>query len=1320
MAFSGSGSGTVIAPYQITTVEQLNEMRDDLSSYFILMNDLDFDLDSSYSDPTTNKSGYITGSGWLPVGDVTVKFAGGFNGDGKTISNLFIDRSGTDSIGLFGFTDAGSLVKNVFLSDVDITGANYTASIEGYCRGTILNCKSDGNIVGAERVGGIVGFLNADHAYQGTVIGSGSSCNVSGTKWVGGFCGYNYSDGTVGFSALAGLILNCYSKGSVTRISGVEINFGGFVGFNDRATFINNFSTGKVEWETGPHPTDKGFAGSERTGGAYRDEGNFFDTDISLQATTTGNAKGRTTVQLKNILCYTDYDYPTASAGLVTPWAIFDKGDVTYTPNETNVLGLSGSNDVNVGSVDYATNKITLSVKFKLTDFMSVNVCLMGWGDWNEDLTIYIRSDECQFSIVSGTAARYEVSYPTGMLNLGWHNIIVTMDTTTAETKVYLDNVYLGTITCLSGSGNLPMVGDLHFGAFDDGAGYFPGNLSEILIYDDIISAAERLNILENEEVTNNLVGRWKLNEGSGTTLTDDIGANNGTIVGPSWLYEDVNTSIWSIDDTVDYPESYREETSSSETISVEESVYLGEESDVNIPKLILAINESLYLGEESSVVFDKLSIDINESLYLGENIDVNIPKLILAINESLYLGENIDVNLSKLILNINESVYLGESSDAHLNEQVEYGVRIISYNPLIILSGINTVKLTHIDISTPAVPVVTTHVVSGITNAKDVVLNDSNDYFYLAGADGIVVKIEKADLDAQTIVDTSDTDDFQKISSLETFFRTFASTDDSSGEIIMIDEATISKINTDVRWSKRITNTISCLVNTILGKKINCDVRFSENVESVLKTDIRWLKYEYADLTQHPVDFNDIQVKINGTDLAPLNDVDLKSINITHTKGEYSTASFSLNRRHDNPNYDNQGNSSQITNQNAVLIYIDGHLEFSGTIQSFNAESELESIVVNARMTEPSRNKQTRSIPLASVGESLNLYHCLLNSVYVENPDLNTQAVITNENGLYWSGNEWVGDLNEAQVFASHALAESSIPSDYTSQQAWPTNYEESPAYYKGIQVNLGTSITQNIERYSSFTDSAALATKIEEGTFNPKQNWSYFWFASFENFISNVITTSSRYLGTSLGSLSADTWKINGASYKRQKQLDDDTADLGNYYVGSAPFQIISLQNGKLTTKDKWVDKSDGLYREKDASYDYIQYAKDAAALEYSKLKTINNSIIPVTSSQIDLTIDGYYYYAIKLLTRLNLSNTTASGIYFGSNGFPVSVKSISIDTNSMRVSIECDNQLSVEEIGEIDRNYPDVNSDEYINDKESVLNYRKYDPNVSGYIT
>ena len=759
-----------------------------------------------------------------------------------------------------------------------------------------------------------------------------------------------------------------------------------------------------------------------------------------------------------------------------------------------------------------------------------------------------------------------------------------------------------------------------------------------------------------------------------------------------------------------------------TESISVEESVYLGEESDVNIPKLILAINESLYLGEESSVVFDKLSIDINESLYLGENIDVNIPKLILAINESLYLGENIDVNLSKLILNINESVYLGESSDAHLNEQVEYGVRIISYNPLIILSGINTVKLTHIDISTPAIPVVTTHIVSGITNAKDVVLNDSNDYFYLAGANGIIVKIEKDDLDAQTIIDTSDTDDFQNVSSLQTFFRTFASTNDSSGEIIMIDEATISQINTDVRWSLLVTNTISCLINTILGKKINCDVRFTETVENILKTDIRWLKYTYADLTQHPIDFNDIQVKINGTDLAPLNDVDLKSINITHTKGEYSTASFSLNRRHDNPNYDNQGNSSQITNQNAVLIYIDGHLEFSGTIQSFNAESESESIVVNARMTEPSSNKQTRSIPLASVGESLNLYHCLLNSVYVENPDLNTQAVITNENSLYWSGSEWVGDLNEAQIFVSHASAESTISStlsEYTSQQVWPTNYDESPEYYKGIQVNLGTQTTQQIERYSSFYSTSSLASKIEKGTFNPKQNWSYFWFASFENFITNVISTNSRYLGTSLGSLSADTWKIIGASYKHQKQSDNDISDLGNYYVGSAPFQIISAQNGKLVTKDKWVDKSDGLYREKDASYDYVQYARDVATLEYSKLKTINNQIIPVTSSQIDLTIDGYYFYVIKLLTRLNLSNTTASGIYSASNGFPVSVKSISINTNNMKVSIECDNQYSVEEIGEIDRNYPDINSDEYTNDAESVRNYRKFDPNTWGYL-
>lgn len=41
ISFSGNGSGTEADPYQITTVEQLQEMNDELDAHYILMNDID-------------------------------------------------------------------------------------------------------------------------------------------------------------------------------------------------------------------------------------------------------------------------------------------------------------------------------------------------------------------------------------------------------------------------------------------------------------------------------------------------------------------------------------------------------------------------------------------------------------------------------------------------------------------------------------------------------------------------------------------------------------------------------------------------------------------------------------------------------------------------------------------------------------------------------------------------------------------------------------------------------------------------------------------------------------------------------------------------------------------------------------------------------------------------------------------------------------------------------------------------------------------------------------------------------------------------------
>ena len=295
-------------------------------------------------------------------------------------------------------------------------------------------------------------------------------------------------------------------------------------------------------------------------------------------------------------------------------------------------------------------------------------------------------------------------------------------------------------------------------------------------------------------------------------------------------------------------------------------------------------------------------------------------------------------------------------------------------------------------------------------------------------------------------------------------------------------------------------------------------------------------------------------------------------------------------------------------------------------------------------------------------------------------------------------------------------------ILNSFTSQQVWPVNYNDSPQYYKGIQVNLGTQIEQQYIRqlFVSSLGTEGLAQEIENGTFQPDQNYTNFWYAKFNNFTTGKAIDSLVYVGAGLGSLFTDTWKITNATYRRQKQKADTELDLGWYYIGSSPFKIIAPPNGRLITKSRWQDEDNGLYSILDASYDYIQYAKNIATLEYSKMKSINDVVLPRTSASIDITFDGYYFYNIKLLSRINLNNTTASNVYSNSNGFPLSVQSITLQTSNMRVSLQCDNGLSVEEMDEIDRNYPDPNSDEYVKSETRNLQDLKFDPNAWRYIS
>ena len=777
----------------------------------------------------------------------------------------------------------------------------------------------------------------------------------------------------------------------------------------------------------------------------------------------------------------------------------------------------------------------------------------------------------------------------------------------------------------------------------------------------------------------------------------------------------------------------------------------------------------------------EAISVDINETLNLSESWDVETNPKSQNIIETLNLSESWDVDTNPKIKNLTETINLSESWDVSIYEQTDYAQYIVSYNPLIYVTNTDPAKIVHIDISTPESPVKTVYTLTGAKHAIGVVLNDTNDYFYVICDEGLIAKVEKDNLSNFTLIDTSETDTFRKVDSLQNEFLTFAITDNSTGEIITIDEREIKKLNTDLRWIKQIETILSTQLNTILGKKINTDLRWVAETTKIINTDLRWIKYPYDEINQHPINrTSDWAVKINGVDMVPLNDVQMDSIQITidseaeRTKG--MMASFILNRRHDKLDYDNQGNASQITNKNSVSITIKGKSVFTGKIKSLACNSEEESVTVIAKGTRPTDKRHTVRIPMASVGDNTHLYQCFLHSPQIDEPDQNTDLVIIGSNGLYWTGSTWKPHVENAQTFTSWSSAESYINGVsenntlFHNNNPEVTNYDENPEYYAGISVDLGTQIEQKIVNKKSLQNTTSLANELIDGEFIASQNWTYFWLASFINFMtgakggSDTLTedlskefggvdidydipvpelginwndffhtdkdyagdkvvvsenTTLKYLGTTLGSMSTDAWKLTGASYYKQKIEDDKETDLGSYQVGSAPYKIISVKNGKKITKLKYEDRKDGLYKVKDEGYDYEQYAKDVAKLEYNKLKNINGDILPVVSAQIELTIDGYFYYNIGLLTKINITNTTISNIYNEANGFPLSVKTITIDSANMKVILNCSNQKSIVELDEIDEDYPNENSDEYIFPATAERIHRKYDPASGGYL-
>ena len=209
--FSGSGSGTESDPYLILNPIQLNQMRN-INGHYKLMANLDL---TEFIEDEYPKGG------WLPIPN----FNGVFDGNGKTITGLVIDRD--NNVGLFG--KCSGTIKNLTLRNVSIKGKDNVGSLVGIASGlTISNCYVDGNIIGVNSVGGFAGSC----LYQNSILFENltGKVKVQATgNYVGGIYG-SYKDGY-------GRFMNC--KISDSSVSGIDY-VGGLTGIN--ANIINDSS----------------------------------------------------------------------------------------------------------------------------------------------------------------------------------------------------------------------------------------------------------------------------------------------------------------------------------------------------------------------------------------------------------------------------------------------------------------------------------------------------------------------------------------------------------------------------------------------------------------------------------------------------------------------------------------------------------------------------------------------------------------------------------------------------------------------------------------------------------------------------------------------------------------------------------------------------------------------------------------------------------------------------------------------------------------------------------------------------------------------
>ncbi|WP_167815196.1 InlB B-repeat-containing protein [Sporolactobacillus shoreae] len=262
-SFAG-GNGTAEDPWMIATPQQLDNVRNDLSAHYQLVNDIDL---SSYV--SSSGAGYHGGAGWEPIGNESTTFTGTFDGQGHKIIGLQINRPSSNFIGLFGDVGLGGKVEDIGIEGGSVSGNMHIGGLAGSNDGgSIVNSYSSCIVYGDRGTGGLVG------RNLGNITNTYATGNVNGRDGAGGLVGYGYGGG----------INNTYATGRVNGTSSV----GGLVGINAGSTILNSFYNTET---TGQSDTGRGTpktTAEMKTSSTYTDAGWDFDNTWGINSAVNG------------------------------------------------------------------------------------------------------------------------------------------------------------------------------------------------------------------------------------------------------------------------------------------------------------------------------------------------------------------------------------------------------------------------------------------------------------------------------------------------------------------------------------------------------------------------------------------------------------------------------------------------------------------------------------------------------------------------------------------------------------------------------------------------------------------------------------------------------------------------------------------------------------------------------------------------------------------------------------------------------------------------------------------------------------------------